>query len=325
MSSLNRNISILFLSALLFAVGCEQKSKRNKDEKTQEIDDVTSAEDLYVSETFTEAGGFPSGIEGPAVDANGVLYAVNYEKTGTIGLVDHNGTASLFVTLPKGSIANGIRFNSKGEMLVADYVKHTIFKINMDSKRITAFAHNNKMNQPNDIAIADNDILFASDPDWKNSKGQIWKIDQNGTFSLLETGMGTTNGIEVSPDNRKLYVNESVQRNVWAYDISPEGNISNKRLFIKFDDFGMDGMRTDIKGNLYIARHGKGTVVKISPKGEILQEITLSGKLPSNLAFGGADGKSVFVTLQDNGNIERFKVEYSGRAFQMAKKESLAK
>lgn len=317
-SFFNRKVSVLFLSSLLFAVGCKQKSEDKKTEETLETTQVEATKKLYESETFTKAGDFPSGIEGPAVDANGVLYAVNYEKTGTIGQVDADGKATLFVTLPEGSVGNGIRFNSKGEMLIADYTKHNILKVDMGTKKISVFAHNDKMNQPNDIAINDSDIIFASDPDWKNSKGQIWKIDKDGKFTLLEKDMGTANGIEVSPDNKTLYVNESVQRNVWAYDLSPEGNISNKRILIKFEDFGMDGMRTDVKGNLYIARYGKGTVAKISPKGEILHEITLAGKSPSNIAFGGKDGKTVFVTLQDNGNIEFFKVEDPGRAFKMA-------
>ncbi|MCK0146732.1 SMP-30/gluconolactonase/LRE family protein [Arenibacter sp. F26102] len=274
---------------------------------------------FYQSSEFTKPSLFPSGIEGPAVDANGVLYAVNFESTGTIGQVDSNGEASLFVDLPEGSIGNGIRFNSKGDMFIADYTKHNILKVDMDTKEISVFAHNDAMNQPNDIAIMDNDILFASDPDWKNSKGQIWRIDSDGTVTLLEGDMGTTNGIEVSPDNKTLYVNETVQRNVWAYDLSPTGEISHKRLLIKFEDFGMDGMRTDIMGNLYITRHGKGTVVKVSPDGKILKEIELKGKTPSNIAFGGSEGTKAFITLQDNGNFETFDTEHPGREFLMKK------
>ena len=121
--------------------------------------------------------------------------------------------------------------------------------------------------------------------------------------------MGTTNGIEVSPDEKTLYVNESVQRKVWAYDLSAEGAISNKRLLIEFPDFGMDGMRCDIDGNLYIARHGKGAVAKVSPAGKLVREIKLNGTKPSNIAFGGKDGRMAYVTLQDRGNIESFLVE----------------
>lgn len=305
---------VFILVSIFILTGCKKVKKTSKqDEKSVEMA-------LYTSETFTEPGEFPSGIEGPAADVNGNLYVVNYKKTGTIGRVDPEGRSSLFVTLPEGSIANGIRFNSKGLMLVADYTKHNILKIDPTTKEISVFGHNDKMNQPNDIAISDNDLLFASDPDWKNSKGQIWRIDTLGNFTLLEDNMGTTNGIEVSPDNKTLYVNESEQLKVWAYDLSAEGEISNKRLLIEFEDYGMDGMRTDIKGNLYIARYGKGTVVKVSPEGDILREVSLKGKSPSNVVFGGKRGDILHVTLQDNGNIERFRVEDPGREFQMAQK-----
>ncbi len=63
--------------------------------------------------------------------------------------------------------------------------------------------------------------------------------------------------------------------------------LSGKRLVRKFDDHGFDGMRCDIDGNLYITRHGKGTVVKMTPAGEILREIPVLGARPSNLCFGG--------------------------------------
>ena len=86
---------------------------------------------------------------------------------------------------------------------------------------------------------------------------------------------------------------------------------------IEFPDFGMDGMRCDSAGNLFIARHGKGTIVEISSTGKIVREIILSGKSPSNLAFGGFDGRTIFVTLQDTKNIESFEVDIPGREWVM--------
>ena len=77
----------------------------------------------------------------------------------------------------------------------------------------------------------------------------------------------------------------------------------------------MDGMRCDVLGNLYITRYGKGTVAKLSPEGELLLEIQMKGKKPSNIAFGGKDGRTAYVTLQDRGYIETFKVENPGRSF----------
>ncbi len=274
-------------------------------------------EEIFVAQEFTPVNGFTSGIEGPACDADGNLYAVNYARQHTIGKVTPDGTQSIFVELSDGSIGNGIRFNSEGFMFIADYTNHNVLKVDMDTREISVHAHEATMNQPNDLAIGANDILYASDPNWAESTGQIWRVDTDGKVTLLEPDMGTTNGIEVSPDEKVLYVNESAQRNIWAYDLSPEGEISNKRLLIQFPDFNMDGMRCDIEGNLYVTRHGKGTVAKLSPAGDVLLEVTLTGKLCSNIAFGGPDGRTCYVTMADRGNVEVFRTDVPGRSWQL--------
>lgn len=287
--------------------------------------------ELYQSQDFTEVGGFTSGIEGPGVDVAGNLYAVNFARQHTIGKVTPAGESSLFLELPNDSCGNGIRFTRAGEMLIADYTNHNILRVDMvacvrasslaeRNAAISVLAHEPSMNQPNDIAITANDLVFASDPNWKESWGQIWRIDLQGQVTLLETGMGTTNGIEVSPDERTLYVNETVQRRVWAYDLAEDGSISNKRLIHEFPDFGLDGMRCDVVGNLYVTRWGKGTIAKLSPTGELIQEIGLIGKNCTNIAFGGPDGCTAYVTLADRGNVETFRVEHPGREWQLAQR-----
>ncbi len=281
---------------------------------------MPTTDDVVKSSIFTPANGFTSGVEGPAVDKSGTIYAVNFGKQGTIGQITPTGQASVFVELPEGSIGNGIRFNKRGDMFIADYPKHNILKVVMGTKQVSVFANEPRMSQPNDIAIDSQDRLYASDPNWKENTGNIWRIDTDGKVTLLEANMGTTNGIEVSPDNRKLYVNESAQRKVWVYDLSASGQVSNKRLLIEFPDFGMDGMRCDSQGNLYIVRYGKGTVAKVSPAGKVLQEIKLIGQKPTNIAFGGKDGRTAYVTLQDQGNLETFRVDTPGREWVMRQK-----
>lgn len=275
----------------------------------------TETADLYKATDFTKEEEFTSGIEGPATDDKGNIYLVNFGEEGTIGKVSPEGESSLFVKLPEGSIGNGIRISKAGKLLVADYPKHNVLAIDIQTKAIEVYAHEGKMNQPNDLAMMDNGILFASDPNWGASTGNLWRVENYGSVVLLESEMGTTNGVEVSPDQKTLYVNESVQRNVWAYDLSPRGMISNKRLLHNFSDHGMDGMRCDIKGNLYITRHGKGTVAILSPTGDLIKEVKLKGKKPSNITFGGIDGKTCYVTLQDRGCLEQFRTENKGRAW----------
>jgi sugar lactone lactonase YvrE len=130
--------------------------------------------------------------------------------------------------------------------------------------------------------------------------------------------MGTTNGIEVSPDEKTLYVNESEQRRIWAYDISEDGSLSKKRLFAEFPDHGLDGMRCDTEGNLYVTRYGKGVIAKFSPDAMLLMEVKLNGTKPSNVAFGGPDGCTVYVTEVEHGRIESFRVEKPGREWALS-------
>jgi len=295
----------LNLSLLLLLAGCSLVAVAQK----------SASHELFKSSVFTPVNSFTSGVEGPAVDKSGIVYAVNYNHQGTIGQVTPEGVAYVFIELPGGSIGNGIRFDSHGNMFIADYTNHNVLKVEMSTKKLSVYAHESRMHQPNDIAIDSKDHIYASDPDFKADKGRIWRIDANGKVALLDTLEGPANGIEISADEKTLYVNAVPK--VWAYDLLPTGEVGKKRLLIEFPDFGMDGMRCDIKGNLYIARFGKGTVVKVSPEGKVIQEIALVGKRPTNVAFGGKDGRTVYVTLQDQGNIESFLSDSPGREWKM--------
>ncbi|MBB6364956.1 sugar lactone lactonase YvrE [Xanthomonas sacchari] len=274
-------------------------------------------EALFHARDLVGDGVFTDKIEGPATGPDGALYVVNFAHDGSIGRVqrdaDGRGQATLFVDLPEGSIGNGIRFDRRGRMYVADYGQHRILRIALRSKRIEVYATLPGAFQPNDIAMAPDGTLYASDPDWKHDGGQLWRIDRDRSAHLIETGMGTTNGIEVSPDGKRLYVNESVQRRIWVYDRAADGSVSNKRLFASFADAGLDGMRCDVDGNLYVARYDAGKVIVLAPDGTLLHEVATKGRKPTNLAFGGADGRDVDVTLQDRGAIETFRSDRPGR------------
>ncbi len=273
----------------------------------------TFEETLFKAEDHTGENLFSNNIEGPAVDKNGNLFVVNFQKDGTIGLVKPDGEVELFATLPEGSTGNSIQFNAAGNMLVADFTGHNVLEVNTSTKEISVYCHDDRFNQPNDICINKNGVVFASDPDWKNDKGQLWKIGTDKRAVLLKAEMGTTNGICLSPDEKTLYLNESTDKKVWAFDVDPDGNISNQRLFTSFEDHGLDGMKTDAGGNLYITRYGKGTVAIFSPQGKLITEVELKGKNVSNLVFGGKDLKTCFVTLQDRKGMEKFRTDTPGR------------
>jgi sugar lactone lactonase YvrE len=100
-----------------------------------------------------------------------------------------------------------------------------------------------------------------------------------------------------------------------VFDIQKDGTLANKKLLKEFPDHGFDGMRCDVDGNLYITRYGKGTVVVLTPEGKELHEIDVLGKQPSNLCFGGPDGRTVYVTEVEHTRLVQFRVDKPGLAW----------
>jgi sugar lactone lactonase YvrE len=275
----------------------------------------TCAQEFFQAKDLTEENLFTTNCEGPSVDKYGNLFVVNFQKNGTIGIVHPDGKVELYVTLPEGSTGNAIQFDKKGNMLIADFSAHNILKVDSKTKKVSVYSHSDQFNQPNDICINRKGQLFASDPNWKEGSGKIWRIDTDGKAVLVQDKMGTTNGIELSPDEKILYVNESVQRSIWTFEVDAKGNVSGKRKFFDFADFGMDGMKCDKNGNLYVTRYDKGAIAIISPQGKLLREVEMKGKKTSNITFGGKDGKTCFVTLQDRKCVETFQSEFAGKNY----------
>jgi sugar lactone lactonase YvrE len=274
---------------------------------------------LFESRQLTPANEYTTGIEGPAVDAAGILYVVNFQRQGTIGkLVPGSTRSELFVALPTGSIGNGIRFDRDGRMYVADFKKHNVLVIERGQQAPRVYFHSSQFNQPNDLAIAADGTLYASDPNFRRKTGQIWRITRGpdgkgrGEVMSSERRMGTTNGIDLSPDGETLYVSESATREVWAYRLQGAKLVA-ARLVKKFGEAELDGLRTDVDGKIFVTRPSNGTVAVLTPDGNLVREITLRGKVPTNLTFGGPDGKTVFVTQGDGRFIEAFRVDRSGR------------
>ena len=166
-------LSILYCGLFLVALGgaCQFPLK--------------NSEVLYQASALTRANLFTAGIEGPACDQAGNILAVNYKNQQTIGRTTPTGESEVFVTLPNKSVGNGIRFDVLGKMYVADYTEHNVLRIDPVTRAISVFAHEPKMNQPNDLAIAPSGMLYASDPNWSEKTGQLWGIDTDGRVTRI--------------------------------------------------------------------------------------------------------------------------------------------
>lgn len=305
---------------------------------------------LFDSKQLTPGNEYTTRIEGPAVNAAGDLFVVNIKipggadadkKGGAIGRMKSGTTQSevLGPPLPDGGIGNGIRFDLQGRMYVADFPKHLIHMFepgsNAPKPYFSAPPGTGKpaFNQPNDLAIARDGTLFASDPKGDGT-GRIWKItrgpDGKAAGKIMTSTsarpQGKTNGLDLSPDNKTLYVSESrfarpghavVKAAVYAYRIDGEKLADEKKL-IEFPSGDVDGLRTDTDGRIFVARPDAGEVAIVVPTGSpgsAHAPVKTAGPAPTNLTFGGADGRDVYVTQANPANrfIERFRTDRPGR------------
>ena len=129
---------------------------------------------------------FTEGIEGPAMSSKGDLFIVNFNREGTIGILKRDSSRfELYVKLPSGSIGNGIRFDAKDNMYIADYKNHNILFIENGTKDVQIYCTNKLINQPNDLTLHKNGFGFASDPNWKNKTGNLLWFSK-GKLEIIE-------------------------------------------------------------------------------------------------------------------------------------------
>lgn len=251
--------------------------------------------------------GFTAGIEGPYMDPQGNLFVVNYQQEGTISKTTPDGKTEIFARLPREGVGNSIQYWNDSLLIVADYVQHIIWHLNLHTREFIPWVTEEEMNQPNDLAVHPSGWIYASDPNWKNSTGNLWLIHPEGLTALLADSMGTTNGLAVSKDGKYLFVNESVQRKIWRFEVMENGTLMHKTLIRIFEDAGLDGMKTLTDGSILVARYDAGEIVKLSQEGEDLKKYPTQGKKPTNLCVDNTE-KWLFVTLQDTQWVEKIKL-----------------
>lgn len=136
------------------------------------------------------------------------------------------------------------------------------------------------------------------DTKWKEKVGAFYRIDADLSVTRVDGPYLCANGPTFSADGRTLWHTETYDKEVFAFDVAPDGTLSNKRLFVKFDgDRGApDGMTTDAQGGVWIAHYGGGRVSRYTPDGKLDFAITLPATQITSMAFGGAKLDHLYIS-----------------------------
>jgi len=247
--------------------------------------------------------------EGPIFDAAGNLYFVNYVRNGTIGRRTPNGT--VHVWCETGGQANGLKVDTDGYIIAADYGGRRILRIHPDGRQIEVLTQNYEGQPylgPNDVCLDRPGNIYFSDPTGsskENPVGSVYRIARGGGVTRLDTGLAFPNGLAVSPDQTRLFVAESSTNRLLAFDLSADGVASNKRVVMEFATDTLDGMMFDEHGRLWIARWTNRTVDVVSPEGRLLRSYPAGGDQVTNLCWWETD---LYVAVAGRHSIHRFAI-----------------
>ncbi len=248
---------------------------------------------LYFSD-FTFGPGFPSRIR----------------KLGADGRV---------TTVIEDSGSNGLAVDANGDIVAGTHKYKAVSRYQIATGKRTPVAEKyqgNVFNSPNDLTIAADGTIYFTDPDYQRAAalgGQpttnVYRVATDGTVSVVESGLANPNGVSLSPAGDILYVN-AMPGVLRAYPIV--GGVPQAGRDLVTGLQVPDGMAVDCHGNLYVSEHTAKRLRVFSPEGKELATIHVDANI-TNAAFGGKDGKTLYVT--GAGALWEIRLDVSGSPY----------
>ena len=282
------------LTSDLTILTAETKNPDKKNTMQSILDDSAKLEKV--------AGNFQF-IEGPIWHPDGFLLFSDI-PANIIYKVASNQQVEVF-RRPSGK-ANGNTLDKENRLLTAEHENRRVSRTEKDGKVITLADRyeGKRLNSPNDLVVKSDGSIYFTDPSYGVNKEQqelgfygVYRLTSDGKLTLLVKDLVLPNGIAFSPDEKKLYVNNSEARYIAVYDVKPDGTVTNERLFADLKDASQggvpDGLKVDLEGNVYST--GPGGVWILSPEGKLLGKISVP-ETATNVAWGESDGKTLYIT-----------------------------
>ena len=241
--------------------------------------------------------------EGPVWDPSGFLY-VSDETLNKIFRVYPDGHRETLIELGD---PDGNTFDAQHRLLDCASVLRAIIAIRADG-HYTVLADRydgKKFNSPNDVVIGPDRAVYFTDPTLDLPPGQkqeipfqgVYRLDADGNVQLLTKDLSQPNGLAFSPDGKRMYIDDSEQRNIRVYDFGAGGKLINGRIFGEEpggkDDGVPDGMKVDQSGNIFVT--GPRGIWVWDPAGHHLGTIEMPEQ-PANLNWGDSDYSTLYIT-----------------------------
>ena len=268
-----------------------------------------------------QRGGAETGcfLEGPSFDRAGNLYIVDV-AWGRIFRVSPAGEVELFTEYD--GEPNGLKIHADGRLFVADF-RHGVMVIDPATRAVTPLLERNALDRfkgLNDLVFANNGDLYFTDQGLTglhDPSGCLYRLRANGQLDCLLRNIPSPNGLVLDAAQSTVFLNVTRGNCVWRVPMLPDGTPYKVGVFIQLSGGlgGPDGLAIDQAGNLAVAHIGLGTVWLFSRLGEPLARIrSCEGLATTNLAYGGAGNKVLYITESESGTVLTAALEVPGQA-----------
>jgi gluconolactonase len=256
-------------------------------------------------------------LEGPCFDRNGNLYLVDIPYGRILRLT---ADARWSVAAEYDGWPNGLAIHRDGRIFIADH-RRGIMVMDPVSGRVEPFlteVRREGFRGVNDLIFAPNGDLYFTDQGQtglQDPSGRVYRRRDDGQVDCLIDNVPSPNGLVLTPDGKALLVAATRANQIWRLPLHPDGTTSKVGAFINLSGglAGPDGLAIDEAGNLAIAHCGLGTVWLFSRLGEPLYRIrSCAGLSTTNLAYGGADRRSLSIIESDTGTVLRAEMPVPG-------------
>jgi len=302
--------------------------------------------------------------EGVVAAKDGTLYMTDIFPTAAVKENNPGGTIWRYAPatgeaakyMEPSGMANGLHVDKDGDLIItqgADTGGRAVLRRNLATGATTVLANayqGKKLNSPNDATSDAQGRIYFTDAryismDPMELPNAVYRIDRDGKITQIIADLWRPNGIEVSPDGKRLYVADNGSKQlpinpngpaqdrfdvpsggggVVVYDIDASGNVSNGKMILRNEEVSPDGMTMDSDGNLYVAMHNgnpktpKSDIVVLNPAGEVIERMPAPpGVLNTQLGFGrGADASSLYMTRALPWGLYRIKTVRRGHYFE---------
>ena len=272
--------------------------------------------------------------EGPLYNPRDKSLVFSDVRTGIMRRWSEKDGVSIFREKAQSNIANGNTWDRDGNLLTCEHDGRRVSRTLPDGSIETFVAKwgDARLNSPNDVVCAANGDVLFTDPTYglRQPDGSIagqeypcpgvfrFRVDE-GTLQLLVRDFAAPNGLALTEDGARMYICDTREQTIRIFDVEPDGNIKNSRVFCEAkhgEHQGRpDGMKLDSRGNVYLAANSPEGIWVFDPQGKLLGFIGV-GESPANLAWGDDDWQTMYVTAQTS--VYRLRMKVPGQPVRFA-------